>query len=225
MEQTRQFVIFGNFSKINFENLNKISDFKQKYSFQIDAQPDMPNVSVKQPIVQENLPIRPVFKSLDGKTIIFFGSSRIHVQQINSKIDSYQDFNKLALEMIKAITLQFELSINRLAINGTLIVKNEEKINELYKMFFKENGIFSSDSDEWQFRVNDKEFIEEINSGINKIIFLNRTKINESNSTSDVLLVSYDYNTQINSNNKFQMSQIEKFNIFAQDYREKIINL
>lgn len=225
MEQTRQFVIFGNFTKINFENLNKFAVFKEKYSFQIDAQPDMPNILVNQPVVQNNVQIRPVFKTADNNTIIFFGSSRIHIEQVNSTIDSYNDFNHLALELVFTICSQFELSINRLAINGTLIVRDTDKINSLYKMFFNENKIFTPNSDEWQFRVNDKEFIEKINSDVNKIIFLNRAKINDSNNLSDLLTISYDYNTQVNLKNNFQSNQINDFNVLALEYRNKIINL
>lgn len=225
MEKSRQFVIFGNFSKISFEDLNLLSDIKEKYNFVVDAQPDVPVTITNQPIAQKNISVRPAFKSLDNKTTVLFGSSRIHVQQSDSSISSYEDFNLLSVEIIKKVSEVFNLTINRLAINGTILITNSEKINNFSKLIFKDNKLFSYDSDEWQFRINNKEFSEEIDSEVNKILFFNRTKIINLNNDTNILLLSYDYNTQINDNKLFNIESVMSFNIIAKEFRNKVINM
>ena len=225
MEKSRQFVIFGNFSRISFEKLNLLSDIKEKYKFIVDAQPDAHATITNQPVIQNNISVRPVFKSLDNKTMVFFGSSRIHIQQLDSSINSYEDFNLLSIEIVKKICEVFNLTVNRLAINGTLVITNPEKMSKILKLFLKENTLFSYESDEWQFRINNKIFSEEIESEINKIIFFNRTNVINVDKDTSVLLVSYDYNTQINDNKIFSIESIMTFNKIAKEYRTEVITI
>lgn len=228
METKRQFVIFGNFSKISFEELNLLSDIKEKYNFVIDAQQDVPVVPatiLNQPIIQSNISVRPTFKSLDKKTTILFGSSRIHIEQLDSSINSYDEFNLMAIEIIKKVSKVFNLTINRLAINGTILITDEDKMNSFLKLFFKKNILFTYDSDEWQFRINNKMFSEEINSEINKILFFNRTKVINTNKNTNILLLSYDYNTQINDTKLFNIDSVMTFNKIAKEFRTQVINI
>ena len=218
MEQSRQFVIFGNFATINFENIVDLHELKEKYSFQIDAQPEAQNPSTGQMI------IRPVFKSSDNKTIVFFGTSRIHVQQKDETVESYDAFNALSLELLTSIWSTFNLTVNRIAINGNVLIKDSKKMSEIFSIIFKENVFFKTQSDEWQFRINDKEYVDNLNCEVNKIISFNTVAASNPAKQNSMLVLSYDYNTRINNNNNFEIEQLNVFNNFAKKFRLKIVN-
>ena len=131
----------------------------------------------------------------------------------------------MAIEIIKKVSKVFNLTINRLAINGTILITDEDKMNSFLKLFFKKNILFTYDSDEWQFRINNKMFSEEINSEINKILFFNRTKVINTNKNTNILLLSYDYNTQINDTKLFNIDSVMTFNKIAKEFRTQVINI
>ena len=223
MEKNRQFVIFGNFAKLTFEDLSVLSDLKNKYNLLMDARLDAQMMPIGQ-IPQYNIPIRPIFKSIDNKILVMFGTSRIFIQQDDDSIYSFDEFVEMSLSIIEHIFKSFEISVNRIAINGSFIINDTNKISDLFKSTFKENRFNQRESDEWYVRINNVEFNHTLNTEINKIFVLNKCNTIDG-FPKDFLALSYDYNTQINNTNLFDFKAIKMFVDIAKVFREYIKNI
>lgn len=223
-EQVRQFVIFGNFNSINFENVNVLENVKKQFDFQINGEPDIPTMKSFEPIIQQNIVIRPVLKSSSSNFSVFFGTERIHVQELDCSVDTYDEFLTNSLEIIKNICEKYGLIINRIALNGTILIDEKEKQNAIFSKVLCSNDMFDNNPDECQFRVNKKVFDTILECNINKIFSINKGKIISPNGPQDIYAISYDYNTEIGTQNNFDLDKINSFSKEGLNYRDKVVN-
>lgn len=232
-ELNRQFVIFGEFKSIVLNNINRLDEIKNKYKFQINAVPDMlelPTLNVvgQPPFAFNSNPvdIRPIFQTLDMKTNVFFGSKRIHIEQLNQETDSYSNFNSMAVEIIKAIMLAYkdEIKVNRVALNGQISGFDETAMDKIYSDTFKKSSLYGEHSKEWQFRVNTVFEDSTLKSSLNKIVsFMRGTVYDNKKSAIDTLIAVYDLNTIRNNDKVFTVDEIDYFNNLGCQYRNSII--
>ena len=219
-EINRQIVIFGNFRAIDFDIVSKISDIVKKYDLSLDAAPDYISNNGLNGIVQFNninilqqLPLvastsRPVLTTKDKKFSIFFGSKRLHIEENDESISSYETFLQKAEDIISSIlTVYTDITINRLAINGKILLEEVDRMDEVYHNTFKPAEIYGDNSEEFSFRINTKIYSDALQSSINKIISYNRTsEILSNNTTKPIMIIDYDYNTVIDETKKYSFN-------------------
>ena len=231
IEKKRQIVIFGNFNSITFDSLTSFSEIKNEYKFQINAMPDIPNevrTPVGQPVVinPNGLNIRPVFQSEDKKTSVFFGLSRIHIEQLDQDVDSYDEYYNMAIKVIQVIVENSSVTINRIAINGQILDFDKEAMESRYTKIFKKSKLYGENSDEWQIRINTKEKINTLSCEINKIISYARGFVFETltGEPKESLITTYDFNTKQGLNREFSLEEIKDFYSLGYEYRKNLLN-
>ena len=109
-EQLSQFVLFGNFSSVNFDSLSKLSSLKSKYGFITNAMQDIvlpQNLDNQGQIIPPQM--RPIFQTEDNLTSVFFGSSRLHIERRNYDSSSYEVFNDMAIDIVKNLMENLDL--------------------------------------------------------------------------------------------------------------------
>lgn len=231
-EQLSQFVLFGNFSSVNFDSLSKLADLKSKYGFITNATNDiiMPSQNMDNQgqivVPQSFIPnMRPVFQTEDKKTSVFFGSSRIHIERRDYESEGYNTFNNMAIDIVNSL-MKIELKFIRIALNGQIQLFDKKFMDELYQRLFNRSDLYNSNSDEWQLRIVSKENDETLMCGINKIISYNRTNILGGVSTEkrDLLQIGYDFNTFYGIDKVFSIDEINYFNKQATEYRKLVIS-
>ncbi len=228
-EAKRQFVVFGNFNTISLNNINLLDDIKNQFGLQINALPDIisPNQMGIQPVFFQSVPsvsIRPVLQSEDKKTSIFFGSSRLHVEQLEQDVETYDEFFSIALNALNAIYNTYQIKINRIAINGQLLCFDKQDMEKAYSKYFKKSDLYGESSNEWQFRINTNKKDEELDCEINQIISFSRNKLfDKVGVLTDALQSAYDYNTKYGLNKLFTIKDIEIFNKKAYEFRKSFI--
>lgn len=234
-EISRQLVIMGNFNAVTFDSVIKFSELREKYKLQINAMQDIPiaqpiplgqPMSANRPIASVRVPIvsRPIFQSADKKFNIFFGSNRIHVEELDGDSGEYKYFNKNALEIICDIIKGLELKVNRVALNGSLFNNDIEGIEQAFNKVFKKSDLYSGNSDEWQFHIASKDANVRLGCEINKIAAFTRGLfLDNFGKNQNGLIANYDYNTQVNIDKIFTEEEIILFNDLAQTYREQFV--
>ena len=231
-EQLSQFVLFGNFSSVNFDSLSKLTELKNKYGFSTNATNDIiiPSQNLDnqgQIIASQNFiqNMRPVFQTEDNSSSVFFGSSRIHIERRNYDSNSYEVFNDMAIDIVKNLMENLDLKFIRIALNGQILLSDKKFMNELYQRLFNQSDLYSKNSDEWQLRIVSKENDETLKCGINKIISYNRTSyIDVSTEKMDRLQIGYDFNTFFGIDKVFSIEEINYFNKQATEYRALVIS-
>lgn len=231
IEKKRQIVIFGNFNSITFDSLTSFVEIKKEYKFQINALPDLPNDvrnPVGQPVVINSggLNIRPVFQSEDKKTSVFFGSSRIHIEQLDQDTESYDEYYNMATKVIEVIVKSSLITINRIAINGQILDFDKEAMESRYTKVFKKSKLYGENSDEWQIRINTKEQMNTLACEINKIISYARGFVFETftGQPKQSLITTYDFNTRQGLNREFTLAEIKEFYALGYEYRKNLLN-
>ena len=235
-EINRQVVIFGNFKSIGFNILPKINNLISEYNLNVTAMPDYiqaQSINGIVPInqIQNFLPqivtstqMMPLLVNSKKDFSIFIGSNRIHVEQNDSTTEAYEEFLDSAIKIIATILKESKVTkINRLAVNGKLIIEDQKKINENFETIFKQSNLYDSSSDEYSFRVTTKEYSETLRSTVNKIIAFDRaSEITNNSETKPIILISYDYNTIQNNNAEFEISDLSKLIKLAKEYKNQI---
>lgn len=222
-ELSRQFVLFGNFNSVTFDSILKLSDLREKYNLKVNAMPDIPQLSnPQQPLnVQFGVPeSRPIFQTLDKRTTIFFGTSRIHIEQLDSLSETYQIFNGMVMDIVSNIVENLGINVIRVALNGRLYNSDKEWSVKVFNSIFNKSKLYSDKSNEWTVRICDKENNSVLGCEINKIAQYTRGKfVDISKQELDGLIASYDFNTQVNVDKIFNETEIQEFNKLAQEYR------
>lgn len=227
-EINRQFVIFGNFNAVTFDSVFKLDRIREKYNLSINAMPDIilpPNDRAQKVSIGIGIPqSRPVFQTPDQKITVFFGTNRIHVEELECDSESYNEYNTMAEEIICEIIQQLNLKVIRVALNGRLFNDDSDWINNSFHKIFKPADFYSGNSEEWQFRIGSKEYFSEIDCEVNKIanytrgIFMDNFRNNQNG-----VIAGYDINTPPNIERLFTIDEIKIFNKIAQKYRNYFI--
>lgn len=213
-EIDRQLVAFGNFKSIDFGTINELNDIIKEYSFTIEAAQDFPtNDGVAQDAVKISITqtistvpqIRPVLFNKDRTINIFFGSNRLHIEEINADSLTYDVFLQMGKKILNTIINRFgHITINRIAINGKLISEDEDVMNAIYSNTFKSSKWYGDKSQEYSFRINTITDSPALKCKMNKIIAINRThQIQKDKPLTSVMLIDYDYNTVENKDAEF----------------------
>ena len=232
LEMDRQVVIFGNFNVITFNSIEQLNIIAKKYSLQFGAQPDIVLPQSKdfvQPIMlsqnQMSIPLpRPVLNSSDGKIIVFLGSSRIHVEQKDADSNSFEEFKSMAIDIICQLLTLFNVSVNRVALNGQFSSGDAGIIDKLFDSVFKKSELYNSSSKEWQFRINTVEVDNKLGCELNKIITSSCVPVVSREGGLNIILQKmYDYNTRVENNKIFSIEEIKTFIDTATKYREKVL--
>lgn len=225
-EITRQFVIFGNFKSVTFDDILKLSILKEKYSLTVNAMPDI--IQIVQPIqfgVPPRIPeSRPLLQSADKRISVFFGTERIHVEELDGSSEKYDDYNKMALDIICQVVNQFKLNVNRVALNGQLFNDDKDWMQKAFNRTFNKSNLYSDNSEEWQFRVGSKDYESTLGIEVYKITEYVRGVFRDNLNNNRVgVMANYDFNTKIQSDKFFNESEIIQFNKLAQKFRENFI--
>lgn len=222
LEINRQFVIFGNFNSVSFEDIMKLEDIRKEYSLQINFAPDI----IVPPPAGTRFPTesRPIFQTADKKFTVFFGTGRIHIEELEGDSESYNSFSQKAIKILNQIKTALNLNISRLAINGQVFDNNQDWINRIFQNTFKTSDFCSEASDEWQFRIRNIENLADFNCYANKIVSYARGSFMDNYGRNrDGLIAGYDYNTQADAKVIFLETDLRKFLELATSYREQFI--
>lgn len=214
-ELRREFAVFGNFVKVNFET---VLNWKSEFNAGDLIVEGAPEINAITPIVSINVPgqisVRPQLSSAEKKTILFFGTSRINIVQ-NSPDTQLDDFRMFIDKIIELIFNDSDYNVNRLALNGNIVIGEFPKAFDVKEKFFKDSDLYSS-FDEIQFRINSCIFDATLNNYINRII-------NVANA-GETLNGSYDFNTRVLNDRKYNREEIDKFMQLAFEYRQKFFD-
>lgn len=223
-EINRQFVFFGNFNSIKIDDIADLKELKDEYHFQTSAMPDI--IFATQPVqpnqipIMQNLPIRPLFQTEDKSTTVFFGSTRIHVEQINNDSESFEDFKEMATRILNEVKNKFDLKINRVALNGQLYFSESSKMEKIFADTFKKSKLHDLKSNEWQARIVTKDFNQSLNCNINKIVFYSRGIFENQ---EEGMISSYDFNTEPGIDKIYNDQEISDFFKLGCEYRRDFI--
>lgn len=213
-ELRREFAVFGNFVKVNFETvLNWKSEFNAG-DLIVEGAPEINAITPIGINVPGQISVRPQLSSAEKKTILFFGTSRINIVQ-NSPDTQLDDFRMFIDKIIELIFNDSDYNINRLALNGNIVIGEFPKAFDVKEKFFKDSDLYSS-FDEIQFRINSCIFDATLNNYINRII-------NVANA-GETLNGSYDFNTRVLNDRKYSREEIDKFMQLAFEYRQKFFD-
>lgn len=235
VELVRQVVAFGDFKTIGFEALNKFNEFIEKYSLSVEAAQD---ISFKEDIPPAGVQIRfdqplpfirqarPILINKSNTINIFLGTTRMHVEQRNADTETYLQFLDFAKEFFCLVSSSIaDVSINRIAVNGKLLIEDLSKMDDLYSLTFKESNLYGKRSDEFSFRINTVIDSTALNAKINKIISVARITENQPDSQPKPLMfIDYDYNTIDNKEYRFDFSQMSMLITEGIDFKTKVIN-
>ena len=214
-ELRREFAVFGNFVKVNFET---VLNWKSEFNASDLIVEGAPEINAITPIVSINVPgqisVRPQLSSAEKKTILFFGTSRINIVQ-NSPDTQLDDFRMFIDKIIELIFNDSDYNVNRLALNGNIVIGEFPKAFDVKEKFFKDSDLYSS-FDEIHFRINSCIFDATLNNYINRII-------NVANA-GETLNGSYDFNTRVLNDRKYNREEIDKFMQLAFEYRQKFFD-
>ena len=214
-ELRREFAVFGNFVKVNFET---VLNWKSEFNAGDLIVEGAPEINAITPIVGINVPgqisVRPQLSSAEKKTILFFGTSRINIVQ-NSPDTQLGDFRMFIDKIIELIFNDSDYNVNRLALNGNIEIGEFPKAFDVKNKFFKDSDLYSS-FDEIQFRINSCIFDATLNNYINRIITVANA--------GETLNGSYDFNTRVLSDRKYNREEIDKFMELAFEYRQKFFD-
>lgn len=213
-ELRREFAVFGNFVKVNFETvLNWKSEFNAG-DLIVEGAPEINAITPIGINVPGQISVRPQLSSAEKKTILFFGTSRINIVQ-NSPDTQLDDFRMFIDKIIELIFNDSDYNINRLALNGNIVIGEFPKAFDVKEKFFKDSDLYSS-FDEIQFRINSCIFDANLNNYINRIITVANA--------GETLNGSYDFNTRVLSDRKYNREEIDKFMELAFEYRQKFFD-
>lgn len=231
LTERRQFIAFGNFAEISIANISPLNEVVKTYNLSVMALPDVIEPSITANGIQQfTIPaqpvgLRPAFQSEDKQTTIFLGTSKVYIEQVDKSVDSFPDFIKMSVNLITDIINRYSVTINRVAINGQLSGYAQEARDKLYVKFFNKTALYGDVSDEWQFRINTKVNVEELNCEINKIVSFNRGEFIINNRiVPDMLFSVYDFNTKRGIDKLFNLEDINKFIELGNVFRETIVN-
>lgn len=235
VEQTRQFVLFGDFNSITFDVIARLQDSINKYGLHISAAPDN-GVQIPMPLPVQGLgglsnqafgvfsPGRPVLQTSDLKKNVFFGSGRLHIEEINQILESYDDFCVMAKYILKNIIEVFGVKIGRIAMNGQFICDDLSTINKLYDKTFSKSNVILDASEEWQYRINNITNNEALRCKFNNIISMNRiVSFDAIGKRQDVLSIAYDINTLHGIDKLFTYNDIETFCLQGIGFRTNLL--
>lgn len=214
-ELRREFAVFGNFVKVNFET---VLNWKREFNADDLIVEGASEINAITSIVGINVPrqisVRPQLSSAEKKTILFFGTSRINIVQ-NSPDTQLGDFRMFIDKIIELIFNDSDYNVNRLALNGNIEIGEFPKAFDVKNKFFKDSDLYSS-FDEIQFRINSCIFDATLNNYINRIITVANA--------GETLNGSYDFNTRVLSDRKYNREEIDKFMELAFEYRQKFFD-
>lgn len=168
---------------------------------------------------------RPVLTTKDKKFSIFFGTKRLHFEENDEAISSYETFLKKSEDILSSILTAYSgMIINRLAINGKILLEEVDKMNKVYHSTFKSSEIYGDNSDEFSFRINTKIYSDALKSSVNKIISYNRTsEILPNNTSKPIMIIDYDYNTVIDETKRFSFNELKTLIKEGVEFKSKII--
>ena len=225
VEKNKQFVIFGDFSKINFENVLNVS-FKEKYQLMLVAKEDFQQAPVDQiqPFsISITPPVsRPTLISADRKFSVFFGSKRIHIEEIDTNAQEYELFSKKSKEILSEIISLFSLNVDRAAVNGTITEVDTIYIKKVFSRFLKSSELCKDDMEDWLFRINNK-LSESNTKPLNRIVSAQLRKEMLNGLPKNILYFSYDYNT-IPNGTLFTEKELNNFFDDGIKYRRMVID-
>lgn len=208
----RQFVLFGNYNGISFNDIIQLEEIRKQFSFQMGAMPDILSPISIGMANSGTAQSRPVFQSLDNHITVFFGTNRIHVEETDGDSDKYNDFVQMSRTIIDNLMKQMDIKVNRIAINGQLFFDDEKRMDIIYKNLFKSSHLYSTASDEWQTRIRSIETIAELGCYVNKIVAYSRGSFIDNHGQNKVgLIAGYDYNTQADAQILFNREDITSF--------------
>ena len=233
IEKERRIIIFGDFTKIDHDSLEDIDDIRTKNEFELES---ITNTNLTVDVAPSNSNVKqeqttfPIFKNKNSSTTVFFEKNSIVYQELNSSIESYDDFLERATTFVVAVVERFNLQVTRVACNGSFADADEAYAKKLYTKVFDSNlKLGSATSDEWRAFINKKEDDDEVGCLINKNIDIMRGVdiIGPDNIPVGPAVLIYDFNTYHDDMKPlaFDVDRIKKFLSKAKSYRAEVINL
>ncbi len=236
-ELNRQVVIFGDFNSIGFEINPQLSSIMKRLNLTMDASPDINqanNINGVLPIDQinnfippiVNVPkMRPLLTTKNRQFSVFIGINRIHVEQLNTDTVTYEDFLSEAKNILASVLSESSNTfINRLAVNGRVLLEDLDIMNKKYIETFKPSNLYGDISNEFSYRINTIEKCEKLNRNVNKIIACNRTnEVLPEKKVRPIMLIEYDYNTVVQEEDRYNLDDLDSLIAVAIDFKNEVI--
>lgn len=225
----KQFVIFGNFNNITFNNTtDPIHKLASELGFQLVVKQD-PEVKVFAGNSFES-PYRPTLLNDDHSVTITFNSYKIIINIENYSDEKIIDTMPNYLKKItKFIEDNYEQKFYRIGVSG-LIALDASHNEFLYNKFFINSKIFTQNKNEWSVREVQNDIWKEINEQTNVVYSINKIIENNvpfANKPMDIdlsLCLSYDINTlQKYTQARFNGDYTTKFLKYANEALQKVL--
>lgn len=225
-EISRQLVLFGDFSSMNFQ---QISDaFKgpiNQFNLTISAiQDEIESINQVQITLPANPPIRPMFENKNFGIRVLFLSKKIRIigesGLLNNSVDVFEKLCKSIIEALCALSIE----IFRVGVNGSGVVLNSEKIKNVYNYFFNANEFSSDNTNDWSFKTNKRtKFVLDSNNTlvVNNIV----SAITGLFNNLYALQLNYDFNNVPGKDLVFSKDDLLRFIRDGYKYREKVLRL
>lgn len=226
----KQFVIFGNFYNIGFNNTSDpINKLAQDLEFQLIVKQD-PEVKVFSGNSFES-PYRPTLINEDHSVTITFNSYKIIINIENYKDESILDTMPFYIKKIsKFIEDNYEQCFYRLGLNG-FVALNPDKNDELFNNFFANSKMFTQNKEEWSVREVQTDHWDKFDEptnvcySFNKIVENNYPAIKKPLDVNISLCLNYDINTlQKYTLTRFTADSLIEFFKYANNTLQKIID-
>ena len=225
-EKNRQFMIFGDFGGVVEKDIaSELVDLKKKYDFQDGVAPD---VNAVVPGVTASAVMRQAFFSQDRNVVVVFGEKSIYMQSNLSNLSSYDESADKGLDILKSAISVFDLKVNRIACNGSVIGFEVDDPKEIYpKLFNADSFIYDDTSPEWDFSTNRQVFVDKLGCTVNQIVrFIRAGDIVGSDGTmGGPLVMVYDCNTSPMADKIFDENEVDMFFEHAKEFRRKAVEL
>ena len=214
-EIKREFALFGNFTKVDFDYVIKLRDELINFGLtKVGGAPDVSMTINNFPMTNTtSFNVRPQLSNIENNIVIFWGSSRINIDLNNISDDSLEEYKSLIKKIISLIFSDDDFSVNRIALNGNIELESQN-IQSLFEKFLRKSNLYSS-LDEVGFRINSCIFDQNLNNLINRIITLQ----NNGNKITGL----YDYNTKVLNDRKYSMEDVQHFMNSALKYRDTFL--
>ena len=210
-EIKREFAMFGNFDKIDFNYVISLKEKLSNFGFsKIDGIQELKIINQqnnKQPVT------RPQLSTNENELSIYFGSSRINIDQFKTDTN-IDEFIYMVKEFVNIIFKDSEISVNRLALNANLQFSPDES-QKVIKKFFNTSELYPT-IDEVSFLINSVEHKEELKNKVNKIFSFQKINNNMDG--------AFDYNTFVLNDRKYTIDDATNFINLAVQYREAFFN-
>ena len=234
-ERDRRIAIFGSFGIVDRATVEEVKKINNKQEFLLSEYTTGITINTtfngNHPTQQQSNIVVPMLKTEDNNMEVVFNENLIFVRENIARIEDYDSFRDIAINILVSIIDVAKIKPTRLACSGAFTDMIEARADEIFGKIFANGTLATIPSNEWELSVNDKKRNNELNCDINGVLSIVRGREvigTEKNIPAGPIVVVYDYNTApetMPSERDFSAEDIRSFVSAASEFRKKILEL